>query len=67
MNIDVNFFSEEFGVNYIGYPSFVFFLVSIAIVPIFPHVSLGLFFIGLGYVVAMTGFILILLSQYHVR
>jgi hypothetical protein len=67
MNLDVNLLSEEFGIKYIGFPSFAFFVVSILLVPVFPYVSLGLFFIGVGYVVAMGGFILILLSRYHVR
>lgn len=67
MNIEANFFSEEFGIKYIGFPSFAFFLTSIAIVPVFPYVSAGLFFIGMGYVLLMVGFIVILYSNHYAR
>lgn len=67
MTVNVNLLSEAFGIKYVGFPSFALFLVSIAIVPAFPYVSRGLFFIGLGYVLTVTGFVIVLLSQYHVR
>lgn len=67
MNVKLDFFSEEFGIKFIGLPSFAFFIVSIALVPTFPNVSVALFFIGVGHVLTMAGFILIMVSQYHAR
>lgn len=65
MNVEAALFSEEFGIKYVIFPSFAFFLVSVALVPVVPSAAVALFFVALGYVLLVTGFLVLLASKYH--